>query len=46
MVDKWVRLGFFSFEGVSAPKDHRRAGEDAHVYGLIFVKSDFEGKWW
>jgi hypothetical protein len=38
----WVFL--FSFEGVSAPKHHRRGGEDAHVYGLIFAKSDFEGE--
>jgi hypothetical protein len=35
---------FFSFESVSAPKHHRRGGEDAHVYGLIFGKSDIEGE--
>ena len=35
--------GFFSFEIVSAPKDHRRGGEDAHVYGLTFAKPDFVG---
>ena len=39
-------LGFFSIEIVSALKDHRRGGEDAHVYGLIFVKSEFVGIWW
>jgi hypothetical protein len=33
-----------SFEGVLAPKHHRRGGEDARLYGLIFVESDFEGQ--
>ena len=34
----------FSCEGVSAPKQHERGGEDAHVCGLIFGKSYFEGE--